>query len=187
MQMGWSGSQRAVPRGDVKLDALDKQIIWELCRDGRIPNKALADKLHVSPSTTLTRIRALKNGGVLESAHAKVHLTSVGLCVEALVFVSLLPQAGKEIQRFAKDAVVMSSTVNVFVVGGDQAVIIHVACTSTEQLRDFVIAVSMDPVVASTQTQIVFERLDALQHMDQFEGFDDLRKPIKAGFARPQT
>jgi DNA-binding Lrp family transcriptional regulator len=178
METGWSGPERARPRAGMKLDTLDEQIIWELVRDGRISNKALADKLHVSPSTTLLRVRALKEAGVLESAHVKAHLPSVGLPVEALIFVTLVPQAGDAVQRFVKDSAVLANVINTFFVGADQAVIIHVACVSTDQLRDLVTMISRDPVVATTQTQIVFERLDGAQHMDGYAGFEDIRKPV---------
>jgi len=59
---------------------------------------------------------------------------------------------------------------------GDKDFLVHIACTSTEQLRDFVAdELSGDPSVATTQTNIVFERLVADRER-QARSYDELRR-----------
>jgi DNA-binding Lrp family transcriptional regulator len=164
---------------DSDLDALDEQILWELLRDARTPNNALADKLHVSPSTTLTRVRALRDRGVLKSSHAVIDLRAVGLHVQAIVAVRLRAQARAQMKDYATKVMRMPSVLSAYFLGGADDFMIHVACTSTEQLRDFVaINLSMDPAVASTQTNIVFDYFQGGHFIDSINGFADMRAPI---------
>ena len=70
----------------------------------------------------------------------------------------------------------MPVVLDVSFLAGDKDFLVHIACTSTEQLRDFVAdELSGDPSVATTQTNIVFERLVA-DRGSQAPSFDDLRR-----------
>ena len=46
-----------------ELDAVDWSLIGELQNDARITNRDLAAAVHVSPSTSLERVRALRATG----------------------------------------------------------------------------------------------------------------------------
>lgn len=170
---------RSTPSQKVELDRLDEQILWELGRDGRIANNALAQKLHVSPSTTLLRMKALRERGVIRSIHADIDLGAVGLDLQAMIFVRLRPQARERIHGYASYVVMLAPVQSVFFMGGGDDFIIHVACTSTSQLRDFVAKkLSMDPAVASTQTHIVFDHFRGANHMDHVDGYEEMRAPL---------
>ena len=54
------------------LDALDRQILTELVRDGRLPNNVLAERLGVAPSTCLMRTQNLIRRGVIRGVRADV-------------------------------------------------------------------------------------------------------------------
>lgn len=160
----------------MQLDDLDEQILWELARDARLPNNELAKKLHVSPSTTINRVRALKEKGVLQSTHATIDLAAVGLPVQAVVSVRIHPQARRALKEYAKRVILLPPVMNLFWMGGPDDFLIHVLCTSTAQLRDFVaMNLSADPAVAAAQTNVVFEHLLGVQHMDHVSGFEEIR------------
>jgi DNA-binding Lrp family transcriptional regulator len=160
----------------VQLDELDEQILWELARDARIPNNELAKKLNVSPSTTINRVRALKEKGVFQSAHATFDLVAVGLPVQAVVSVRIHPQARRALKEYAQRVILLPPVMNLFWMGGPDDFLIHVHCASTAHLRDFVAAdLSADPAVASAQTNVVFEHLMGVQHMDHVSGFEEIR------------
>lgn len=165
---------------NVRLDVLDEQILWELVRDARVTNQDLAAKLHVSPSTTLTRVRSLKERGTLISSHAVVDPHAVGLPLQAMVSVRLHAQARPQVKAYTNRVMRLPNVLAAYFLGGPIDFLIHVACTSSEQLRDFVgVHLSMDPVVASTQTNIVFEHLDGARYMDAISGFADMRREIR--------
>lgn len=159
------------------IDETDEKLVWELRRDARASNNELAARANVSPSTALTRIRNLRSAGVLNSAHTQYNMQALGLHLQAIVAVRLRPGARGRIRGYAARAVKLANVVNIYFIGGPDDLFIHLACTSSEQLRDIVaIELAEDPDVASTQTHIVFEHLIGAQHMDHVNGFDGMRE-----------
>ncbi|GAA2183168.1 Lrp/AsnC family transcriptional regulator [Brooklawnia cerclae] len=161
------------------LDDLDERILWELGRDADITNAALAERLHVSPSTTLARVKALRAAGVLGTAHADVDYGALGLPLQAIVAVKLRAQARASIRSYADKIIRLPNVLNIYFLGGQTDFLVHVVATSPSQLRDFVaLRLSVDPAVASTETQIVFDWVRSLDHRTRASGFDEMRDPI---------
>jgi Lrp/AsnC family leucine-responsive transcriptional regulator len=48
-----------------KMDGIDRNILHELRRDGRISNVALAERVNLSPSACLRRVQELERAGVI--------------------------------------------------------------------------------------------------------------------------
>ena len=164
---------------NLRLDALDERILWELIKDARISNAALAERLHVSASTTHARVKALRDAGVIRSSHIEVDFEALGMTVQGLVAVRLRAQARPEVRTYARKVIQLPNVLSVYFVGGAVDFLIHVACTSTSQLRDFVAShLSMDPAVASTETQIVFDHLIGAEHKKGDDGLAAMRRPL---------
>ncbi|HKK37533.1 MAG TPA: AsnC family transcriptional regulator, partial [Paracoccaceae bacterium] len=53
-----------------ELDAIDRRILRELTRDGRLSNAALAERVGLSPSACLRRVRALEGSGAIRGYRA---------------------------------------------------------------------------------------------------------------------
>jgi len=160
-----------------EIDDIDERIVWELCRNARMSNKDLAERVGIAPSTCLARVRTLHETGVLGSYHAHPDWAALGLSVEAIVAVRLKAQARGEIKSYAQRVITLPNVLNVFFLGGADDFLIHVACSSTRQLRDFVAQeLSMDNSVASTQTNIVFDHLNGLEHMEEQGSWGNVRE-----------
>jgi DNA-binding Lrp family transcriptional regulator len=71
------------------MDAVDRQIIAELQRDGRQTLSDLAERVRLSPSPCHRRLRALERTRVITGYRAIVDPVAVGLGFEALVFVTM--------------------------------------------------------------------------------------------------
>jgi Lrp/AsnC family transcriptional regulator, leucine-responsive regulatory protein len=67
------------------MDTVDRQMLTILQRDGRISNAALADRLHLSPSPCLRRLRALEHDGVIAGYRAELDRTKLGLGLTVFV------------------------------------------------------------------------------------------------------
>ena len=50
---------------DVQLDSIDRAILEVLQSEGRISNQELAQRVHLSPSACLRRVKALEDSGVI--------------------------------------------------------------------------------------------------------------------------
>lgn len=60
-------------------DRVDRAIVAELQRDGRIANVDLADAVRLSPSACLRRVKALEASGIIAGYHAEVDRGQAGL------------------------------------------------------------------------------------------------------------
>jgi DNA-binding Lrp family transcriptional regulator len=171
-------SDRAARRPDPapRLDEVDERILWTLAADARIPNNRLAAAVGIAPSTCLARVRALEDAGVIRGYRAEVDVARLGFSIEAMVSVRVHAAARHELRDFAKRLLLVPVVQDVSFLAGDKDFLVHIACESTEQLRDFVAdELSGDPSVATTQTNIVFERLVA-DRAAQGRSFDELRR-----------
>src|ERR1700759_1709892 len=64
------------------MDSIDRAIIDELRRDGRLSNVELAARVNLSPSPCLRRVRALAGSGVIRGYHADIEPAAVGRGLE---------------------------------------------------------------------------------------------------------
>ncbi|WP_248763357.1 Lrp/AsnC family transcriptional regulator [Pseudarthrobacter sp. SSS035] len=144
----------------IRLDAADMVILRELSDDARTPNNVLARRAGLAPSTCLNRVRALREAGVIRGFHADISLGSLGLDVGALISINVHAQARKNMLELARGLRDLPETLNVFVLGGEHDLLLHVACASTGDLRDFVAAhLGSNQSFVNTQTTLIFEHL----------------------------
>jgi Lrp/AsnC family leucine-responsive transcriptional regulator len=71
------------------LDRYDRDILRELQRDGRLSNQDLAERIGLSPSPCLRRVRALEESGLITGYQALVNAKALGLSLMALIHISM--------------------------------------------------------------------------------------------------
>ncbi|MFJ8042783.1 Lrp/AsnC family transcriptional regulator [Kitasatospora sp. NPDC096147] len=71
------------------MDRIDRDILRELQRDGRLSNQELAQRVGLTPSPCLRRVRQLEEDGVIEGYRAVVNPEAVGRGFEVLVSVEV--------------------------------------------------------------------------------------------------
>ena len=143
-------------------DEVDRRILRELATDARIPNNALADRVGVAPSTCLGRVRALREAGVIRGYHADIDPAALGRPIQAMIAVRLQSSARGHISRFMARIAQLPEVMNVFFLAGADDFHVHIAASSTDNLRDFVVVnLSGDADVALTETNLIFEHVRA--------------------------
>lgn len=143
-----------------RLSELDAAILRHLQANGRSTNRGIADAVHVSPSTSLERIRSLQDRGVILGYHAEADLASLGRTVQALISVRIRPPSRENIEGFRDWVQTLPETVGVFVVSGREDFLIHLAVPDTDALYAFVIdKLTERAEVADVNTSIVYEHL----------------------------
>ncbi|RBP02570.1 AsnC family transcriptional regulator [Roseiarcus fermentans] len=85
------------------LDDFDRAILRELMRDGRMSNADLAERIHLSPSACLRRVRALEEMGVIAGYVMLIDADKAGLAGAAFVFVTLEQQGRAMLDAFERD------------------------------------------------------------------------------------
>ncbi len=73
----------------MELDRYDRHILQVLQQDGRISNQMLAERIGLSPSPCLRRVRALEENGVITGYRALVDARKLGLTLYALIHISM--------------------------------------------------------------------------------------------------
>jgi DNA-binding Lrp family transcriptional regulator len=142
------------------LDDVDRRILRVLARDARVPNNALAEQVGIAPSTALGRVRALRERGVIRGYHADIDPVALGRPIQAMIAVRLQSHARGHLSSFAAQVAELSEVLNVFFLAGAVDFYVHIAATSTEHLRDFVVVnLSGNPDVAVTETNLIFEHI----------------------------
>ena len=73
----------------MELDRFDRQILQVLQQEGRISNQNLADRIGLSPSPCLRRVKALEESGLIVGYRALLSAKALGLSLMALVHISM--------------------------------------------------------------------------------------------------
>ena|SRR5579864_1755693 len=79
----------SIMRHDCPMDRYDRKILDLLQKDGRLTNLELAEKIGLSPSPCLRRVRALEESGIIHGYHALLDAQKLGLTLTALVYISM--------------------------------------------------------------------------------------------------
>ncbi|MCW8918309.1 MAG: Lrp/AsnC family transcriptional regulator [Gammaproteobacteria bacterium] len=73
----------------MKLDRYDRAILQRLQREGRLSNQELAERIGLSPSPCLRRVRALEESGLISGYRALLDAKQLGLSLMALIHISM--------------------------------------------------------------------------------------------------
>ncbi len=73
----------------MELDRYDKRILEVLQQEGRISNQDLADRIGLSPSPCLRRVRALEEAGIIAGYRAVLDAGKLGLDLMAVLSISM--------------------------------------------------------------------------------------------------
>ncbi|MFD4786131.1 Lrp/AsnC family transcriptional regulator [Streptomyces sp. NPDC058459] len=136
---------------------MDRAILRELQHDARQTNRDLAAKAGVSPSTSLERVRLLREQGIITGYHAALDLEAAGRPVQALISVRIRPPARAIIEGFHEWVAQLPETIGLFVTSGAYDFLIHIAVPDVNGVYAFVIDRLTDRrEVADVQTTLVY-------------------------------
>ena len=86
----------------MELDRYDQAILQALQRDGRISNQDLADRIGLSPSPCLRRVRALENAGIVSGYRALLDAKALGYSLMALIYISMDTHTPERFDNFER-------------------------------------------------------------------------------------
>ena len=140
------------------LDDIDRSIIAELTRDGRMSVTQVAENVHISRAHAYTRIARLTSDGVLSRFTAVVDPIKAGLKSSAYVTLKLKQDAWRELRDLLA---AIPEVHHIALVGGDFDVILLVRAVDNIDLRRVIFdRLQSMPRVLDTQTFLVFEDVD---------------------------
>ena len=103
------------------LDRFDQHILEVLQQDGRINNQDLADRIGLSPSPCLRRVRALEESGLITGYRALLDAKKLGLTLMALVHISMDKHTPERFANFEAAVVVLPEVLECLLITGQDA------------------------------------------------------------------
>lgn len=126
--------RRSLP---LNLDLIDRRILRELQVNGRLTNNELADRVGLSPSPCLRRVRALETAGVIKGYAALLDPVQLGLSTSVFVRVWLRGQDDETVQRFNVSILALPEVVECEMMAGDCDFLMRVVTRDLDAYRRF--------------------------------------------------
>lgn len=82
------------------LDRIDRRILANLQAEGRLTNQALAERVALSPSACLARVRRLEEVGVIQGYHARLDPFALDIGMVLFAEVTLRKHGPADLARF---------------------------------------------------------------------------------------
>ena len=124
---------------EITLDRTDYKIIQALEQDGRLSNTQLAERINLSQSQCLRRLRQLEEMDIISGYRAKINYEKLGYSVMAWTLVTVskdVPNARDNVMNFLQQ---QSAAINVHGVTGDVDLMVEVCAKDMAQFTDLVV------------------------------------------------
>jgi Lrp/AsnC family leucine-responsive transcriptional regulator len=105
----------------MNLDRYDKKILEILQAEGRIHNQDLADRIGLSASPCLRRVRALEESGLILGYRAMLDARKLGLTLMALIHISMDVHTPERFDRFEAAVAVLPEVLECLLITGQDA------------------------------------------------------------------
>lgn len=120
-----------------KLDAIDLKILAALQDDADVSNIDLADRVGLSPSPCLRRVRMLEEAGIIRKRVTLLDARSIGLAVNVFVNVTLEKQIRERLRDFEKEVVKRPEVVECYLMTGESDYLLRVVVPDLESYEKF--------------------------------------------------
>ncbi|NUP52843.1 MAG: Lrp/AsnC family transcriptional regulator [Catenulispora sp.] len=119
------------------LDATDRAILLLLEQSGRLSNADLAEKVNLSPSPCLRRLRHLEETGVIRGYHADIDPAAVGRSFQVLVHTNMMVKDQSTIEAFEAAIAPLEEVLECRRMFGDPDYLIWVATADADAYERF--------------------------------------------------
>ena len=146
----------------IELDAIDRRIVSELQADGRLSNIELADKIGLSASPCLRRVKRLEREGYIDGYRASLQRSRVGLGFSVFLGVRINGHANEDASRFEKAVVSMPEVIACHLVSGEADYFLEVVVPDLEDYQRFLVGKLLNlPNVREVRSNIAIQTLKA--------------------------
>ncbi|MGD0975689.1 MAG: Lrp/AsnC family transcriptional regulator [Candidatus Korobacteraceae bacterium] len=101
------------------IDKIDRAILRVLQKDGRVSNVQLADRVGLSESACLRRVRLLEQSGIIDRYVMLINQAAVGKPGNVFVRVTLEGQQKEKLQQFEKTVAAVPEVMECYLMSGD--------------------------------------------------------------------
>jgi Lrp/AsnC family leucine-responsive transcriptional regulator len=139
-----------------QLDSIDVSILEALQSNGRLSNLDLAQRVHLSPSACLRRVKQLEDAGVIAGYVALLNPKSVGAHGTSFTIINLETMSNDALDVFERAVRAEARVLDCYYVAGSNDYLIRFAYRDAEDLEHFHTDVLMRlPGVARSNSMLV--------------------------------
>jgi Lrp/AsnC family leucine-responsive transcriptional regulator len=121
----------------IDLDDVDRKILKALQADGRMTIQAIADKVGLSASPCLRRIRRMEETGVITAYSVTLDQNAVGLPVSVFVSIKLERQRAAQLDKFAAAIADWPEIIECYLMTGQFDFLLRVVCADLAAFEAF--------------------------------------------------
>ena len=121
----------------MELDAIDARILTELQSDGGLTNAELAERVGLSPSPCLRRVKLLTDAGVVKKRVALVDGNTIDLKVSVFIHVTLEKQIEENLSKFEAAIEARPEVVECYLMTGESDYLLRVVVPDLEAYERF--------------------------------------------------
>ncbi|WP_238364537.1 Lrp/AsnC family transcriptional regulator [Mesobacterium pallidum] len=121
------------------LDKTDMRILKELQANGRLTNVELSNRIGLSPSPCLARVRQLERDGVLRGYVALADPEALGLSLNVFVQVTLERQVETSLAKFEAKMRVFPEVMECYLMTGDSDYLVRLVVPDLAALERFIL------------------------------------------------
>ena len=120
------------------MDSKDRQILRALQQDGRMTNLELAERVNLSPSPCLRRLRNLEASGAIRGFHADVDRAAYGLPILAFVQIRLERHSDEIVRQFEARISTLAEVLECYMLTGGTDYFLKVVVSGLDAYEDFI-------------------------------------------------
>ena len=145
---------------ETNLDKTDLAILKLLQEDAKISNVQLANRVHLSPSPCLARVRRLEQLGVVSRHVALLSPQSLGLNVSVFVQITLEKQAKQGLDRFESAVRERPEVMECYLMTGEADYLLRVLVRDVEALEEFIVnELTRIPGIANIRSSVALKQV----------------------------
>jgi Lrp/AsnC family leucine-responsive transcriptional regulator len=143
-----------------EIDAIDRRILEELRKDGRMAIIDLAAKVGLSPTPCQRRLKRLEESGVIAGYAAILNPAAVGRGLQAFVQVALADHKEETVASFQRAIAARPEVAACYIMSGELDYLLHVAVADLEAYSEFALKTLLHiPGVKDTRSSLAMSVL----------------------------
>ncbi|MDV7339446.1 Lrp/AsnC family transcriptional regulator [Terasakiella sp. A23] len=157
------------------MDQIDRKIIRELQNDARLTNQELSERVNLSPSPCLRRVRKLEEDGVLKGYTALVDQEKYGLGLDVFVLIKLERSQEELIETFERHVNEIDEILECYLITGTADYLLHIVSHSLKSYEKFMRErLTKIPGIDSVETSISFSTVKKQHAFPLMRQYEDL-------------
>lgn len=141
------------------LDAIDKQIVETLQKDGRITIKALAEQLNLTTTPVFERVKRLEKEGVISKYVALVNPKKVNRNLIVFISISLKNHTRSYLDKFVNEMRSYNEIMECYHIAGNFDYLLKAQMKDMEAFQQFILnKLSVNSNIAHVQSSFVLSK-----------------------------